>query len=495
MQRMNVMQFYKRFALLALAAALQILSLSPLNLYWLAFVFAVPLFFILEKEKRLWALLLGFFAYRFLTMSGVVYFVLDPIMFTASIAIFLGFPLSFWLTRKLSDKLAFLLAPVFWTFWDYLSARYTALPDFLMMAGNALGDSPFLGLASFWGITSLTFFVLLVNLLVFRAARSWRENRNPALISAAGVITILLAAWLTSSALLRENRESYELRQRSAGVILVSQKNGWDDTFRNPNLNKADLERLIAEHLNDLKKRLEGMDFDLLVLPEAMIDLVQPDYDTNAFLMAGYGNLARDLGKNLAGNATVIEDGKRRNAIFFFNQKGEVIDVFYKKYLAITGEYWPFGNWRPFYFNWVLKTNPGEFDDYAIFKPENNFVRGETKVVRVQDLPAGEAGLVLAPSICIEVHYPAEMRKRVDLGANAILNTSSNLWAPDPGVGQYVKLTNKLRRIESVWLKTPILVNGRKEPPMIVLPDGEIRGPDSRIETGDYEILPVELKF
>jgi hypothetical protein len=87
------------------------------------------------------------------------------------------------------------------------------------------------------------------------------------------------------------------------------------------------------------------------------------------------------------------------------------------------------------------------------------------------------------------------MRKRVDLGAAAILNTSSNFWAPVAGLEQYLALTDNLRRIESVWLRTPILVNGRKEPPSLVLPDGEIRGPNSGMEIGDYQILPVELKF
>lgn len=484
---MGLMASYKRFALVILAAALQIFSLSPLNFHWLAFVFAVPLLLILQKEKRLWMVLLGFFVYRIIAMTGIVYFVFDPIMFTASTAIFLGFPLTFWLLQKFNGKVALLLTPFSWAFWDYLSGRYTALPNFVMIAGNALGDSPFLGLASFWGVVSLTFFVLLVNLFIFLAMQNWRDSRKLARISAAAALTVLLAGWLTSLAALRENRMNYESHQKNAAVLLVSQKNGWDDVFRNPNLNQADTERLIAEYLNDLKSRLEGVDFDLLVLPEAMIDL-EPSYENNALLMAGYGNLARSLEKNLAANATLIQDGRRRNTVLFFGGNGGLIDVFYKKYLAITGEYWPFGDWRPFYFNLLLKTDPGKYDDYAIFKPENSYARGETKTVSVD-------GLTLAPSICIEIHYPAEMRKRVNLGANVILNTSSNLWAPDPGVGQYVQLTNNLRRIESVWLKTPILVNGVKEPPSIILPDGKIRGADSRIEIGDYQILRTEIKF
>jgi apolipoprotein N-acyltransferase len=490
------MGFYKRFGILALAAILQIISLASSNLYWLVFVFAVPLFFFLKKEKRLYWALLGFSLYRFFAMTGVAYFVFDPIMFVASVAIFLGFPLSFWLVKKFwSERGAFLLAPFFWTFWDYVSARYTALPNFVMAAGNALGNSPFLGLAGVWGIVSLTFFALLLNLLIFLALQNLIQNPRGDMkitaISAAGIITILLAGWLTSLTVLWDNRKNYELRPGRAKVVLVSQKNGWDDDFANKNLSPAEAERLIAERFYDLKSRLAQMDFDFLVLPEAMIDL-KPSSEATALLTAAYGNLARDLGKNLAANATLIQNDKRRNTLLFFADSGDLVDVFYKKYLAITGEYWPFGNWRPFYFNWLLKIEPGKYDDYAIFNPKNSFAPGETKVVRVK-LPSGN--LALAPSICIEIHYPAEMRRRVNLGASAILNTSSNLWAPLWGLDRYLTLTNNLRRIEAVWLKTPILVNGRREPPAIILPDGEVTYPDSGTETGDYQILAVKLKF
>ncbi len=503
---MVAMESYKRFAFVILAAALQIFSLSQLNLYPLAFVFAVPLLFFLEKEKRLWMALIGFFAYRVIAMTGTVYFVFDPIMFTASTAILLGFPLTFWFTKKISgERLAFLITPISWTFWDYLSARYTALPNFVMTAGNALGNSPFLGIASLWGIVSLTFFALLVNLFIFLALTNSRHDRKLAQISAAAALILLAAGWLTSLAALRENRKNYEARTRSASVALISEKESVDDIFRRRKLNPLELEQRLNEVLDDVKNNLEGKDFDLLVLPDSMFDV---DYDTTAdaealskfritssgVIISGYRNLARRLGKNLAASAVVFADNKRYNSILFFNGNGELIDVFYKKYLAITGEYWPFGNWRPFYFNWALKANPEEYFDYAIFKPENNYSSGETKAVRV-GLPAQAGDIVFAPAICIEIHYPAEMRKRVALGANVILDTSSNLWAPIPGLDQYLTLTDNLRRIESVWLKVPILVNGRKEPPSIILPDGKIAGTDSRIEIGDYQILQVGLNY
>lgn len=493
------MELYKLFALLILAAALQILSLSPLNLYWLAFVFVVPILFLLEREKRLWAALIGFFIYRIIAMTGIVYFVFDPIMFAASTIILLGFPLTFWFVKKIwNEKLAFLLTPIYWTFWDYLSSRYTALPNFVMIAGNSLGNSPFLGLASFWGVVSLTFFVLLVNLFTFLAIQYWRKNRQLALIAAAAAFMTLMAGWLISLAVLRENRYNYETRPGNTEVILVSQKEGLDYIFRKE-LNEPELELRVNRVLNDLKSNLKEKNFDLLVLPDLMFDVAYDiTADSEAFskfgittsgvIISGYRKFAQDIGKNLAASAIVFTGGKKYNTFLFFDKNGTLTDVFYKKYLAITGEYWPFGNWRPFYFNWPLKADPEKYYDYAIFNPDNNYSSGKTKIIQVGEI-------ILAPSICIEIHYPAEMRRRVAMGASAILNTSSNLWAPIPGLDQYLRITDNLRRIESVWLKTPILVNGRKEPPSIVLPDGSIKRPNSKAEIGDYQIMPVKVKF
>ena len=127
------------------------------------------------------------------------------------------------------------------------------------------------------------------------------------------------------------------------------------------------------------------------------------------------------------------------------------------------------------------------YRNYAVFDPSKNFSSGETKSVQLGDL-------VIAPAICLEIHYPNEIKKQLGTEGNIILNTSSNMWV-SVGLKQYLDLTNNLRRIESVWLKTPITVNGRQKPPGLVTPDGKIIGSDFEAKDRNYNIFIVDVKI
>ena len=83
-------KFWLAIGLILAAAVLEILAFPPLNWYWLSFIFAVPLFFFLAEENRLWRLLGGFFIFRLVFGLGTAYFLIEPILFFSSILIFLG---------------------------------------------------------------------------------------------------------------------------------------------------------------------------------------------------------------------------------------------------------------------------------------------------------------------------------------------------------------------------------------------------------------------
>ncbi len=497
----------KSAILIFLAVALEILSFPPFNYYWLSFVFAVPLFIFLRKERRLVYLLIGFFIYRILASLGIVYFVFDPIMFFTSALIFLGLPLSFYLIGKLRKELAFLSLLILWPFWDQLEAYYTALPGFIMVVGNALGQSPFLGLASFGGLTTLTVFAIFVNLAVFFGFYywKWKPDKRRFIFASTGLVLFLLLGWQSSQFLLKENKENYFSRQNAKRIALVSDNGYFDEIFTNKNFNSQQLtvamDWALGLVLNDLKNK----EFDIAILPEAMIDV---DFDksvneeaflkfkiaNSGILISKYGELAAKLNRSLVAGITSVQEGKRYNTLLFFDGNGELVDIFNKKFLTMTGEYWPFGDWRPFYFDWGLKliskSDPQiaeRYRNYAVFNPSKNFSPGETKSVQLGDL-------VIAPAICLEIHYPNEIKKRLGTDGNMILNTSSNMWV-SVGLKQYLNLTNNLRRIESVWLKTPITVNGRQESPALITPDGKTISSDFETNGKNYNIFIVDVRI
>ena len=146
-----------------------ILAIFSFNTAWnfLILVALAPLFWFLIQEQKIWKLLAGTALFRLIFKLGTIYFVIDPILYFLSILIFLGLPISFYLIRRYwSSELAAPLLPILWIFWDYIEAQYAALPMTITMAGNALGNSPFLGLAKFDGIIGLTLFVALVNIFI-----------------------------------------------------------------------------------------------------------------------------------------------------------------------------------------------------------------------------------------------------------------------------------------------------------------------------------------
>ncbi len=497
--------FSRAAFLLSSAAILEIIASPPFNLYWLIFIFVVPLFIFLEKERNLFHLLLGLLSYRFLASLGITYFVFDPFLFLASILIFSGLPLSFYFIKRLVNKnVAFLSLIILWPFWELLEARYTALPNFAMTTGSALGPSIFLGLAAFGGLPTLIIFIIIINLLIFGIY--WQiKNKKLIKLLIVTLMIILAAGALVSQLLLNKNAAEYQSLKNIKRLALISENGYYDRIFKTKILTPEQLSQTIDEALtplfNDLKS--QDKDFDIVVLPESMIDLDlrnttnRAAFDkfkisNNGVLITKYGELAKKLNKGLVANIISVQDAKRYNTILFFNRHGELVDIFNKKNLVISGEYWPFGNWRPFYFYWMKYFDPQlyhQYQEYPFFNPSKSFSRGTTRTAQLDDL-------IFATAECSEIHYPDEMRARVKLGGQLILNLSSNLWLPEGEfLNQYLRLSDNLRRIESAWLKVPVASNGRRTWTTFATPDGKITSAGYISSGKNYNIFIIGVKY
>ena len=484
-------KFWLAIGLILAAAVLEILAFPPLNWYWLSFIFAVPLFFFLAEENRLWRLLGGFFIFRLVFGLGTAYFLIEPILFFSSILIFLGLPLSFYLIAKYSRRLALASLIILWPVFEFLEARYTALPNFIVEIGNALGSSPFLGLARWGGLAGLTVFCIGINLLLFFLVREILKkedkNKKNIIILTSLVFVILFSGLVISKIFLKQNHREYEALAGSKRVALVTDDGRLDEIFKKKELDEKKLEIEIIKAgemiLKKLKELKTDSDFSLVILPEGLFDVIYDKtidreakdnfkIDNDGILIKAYRNMAINLEVDLVANVISRQDGRPYNTLLFFDSQGKLVDVFNKEKLTITGEYWPFGQWRPFYFNSLLdpKKNKEYYRDKenAVFNPANNLYRGESKIISLEDIN-------LAPAICLEIHYPGLVKKRVEMGADMIINISSSIWINN-GLEKYLALTDNLKKIEAVWLKKPILSTGRKENAVIITPDGKEAG-------------------
>ncbi len=459
-----------------LSAILGILAFLPLGYFWLAgFVFLAPFFVFLVRENNFWRLIAGAIIFRLIIMSGAVYYTLEPIAWGSSILIFLclaGFVFLLkrgWLvsdTKKQNFRKLILLSslPFLWTFFDHLQARYSPLPSYIMTAGNSLGSSPFLGLGIF-GPAGLTFFAALINVLIAAIIVLNIKKINFAAIVAA--IALLFGGLLISQFELRKNAQNYAELENSLKIAVVSANEKFD----------------AQSSLGALGNELAGKgEIDLLILPEDILN--------NAGNADFYQNLAKKLNISLISALDTVSEEKRYNSSLLIDNQGEIIGIHNKSRLTFIGEYWPFKNWRPFYLNWLKKNNP-EIGDYVVFNPDNPYGYGEKNLLTIR---RQSASIDFASLICLEIHYPADLKKYKKMGAKFFINQTSNRWA-DIGLKHLLYLTNNLRKIESVWLKTPIIFSGVKDFAGFVMPDGKTNLIDFESKNKNYGLFAGEIRY
>jgi len=499
------------------SAILGILAFFPFNFsYIFGFVFLAPLFIFIFQEKKFWRLILGIFIFKIILSTVTLYFAFEPYGFLLSIFVFLGLAIAVFLIKRLLSRFAkpsivnsqwsiVLLLPFLWIFFENLQAGYSFLPVYLGTVGNIFGNSPFLGLAAVAGLNTLSFFAVLINILIALAIFNFKKLSYKSNFAVIVIVIIIVAAgWQISQIKLQQNSNFYGNRPNALKVGLISNNEKFDEEFL---IFKSDIftdeekelaSLMIDEKLNLLRADLRDKKLDLLILPEDMIDIeVWNDADKEAqekfgisnagILIKAYRNLAKELNTYLVATLTTIQDNKRYNSTLLFNSEGELVDIYSKSHLTIGGEYWPFDNWRPFYYDWLKKIMPKLDTENAIFNPAYQYTPGNKKLLKNENLS-------FASLICIEVHYPYEVKAFKNLGAQFISHTSSNRWIAI-GLKNYLYLTDNLRKIEAVWLKIPILINGRYEGAGVITPAGKINVIDFESPSKNYGLFTGEIKY
>ena len=463
-----------------LSAILGILAFLPVNFYPAGFVWLAPLFIFFLKEKSFWRLVLGVVLFRLIFSLGTVYFTLEPILWISSILIFLGLPASIFLVKKFTGLPTLIFLPFLWTFFDHLEANYSLLPTSIMTAGNALGSSPFAGLAGLGGLISLTFFAALINaLIVFlifppEVGPPWAEkikslNFKFFTLYSFFIIAVVFSAWRISEFQLKKNATVYNNLENSFKIAVFS---------ANENLN--------VQFFDEIQNKLTGGEkFDLIVFPENVLG--------KSFGIDFYQDLAKKLNTNFIATFNTFRNGKKYNSSVLFNKKGEVVDISDKNRLTFAGEYWPFGGWTPSYIKWLGKTNPN-IQDYAVFDIQNFYSRGERKIMTMKYREGDKKTVKFASLICLEIYYPNDLKELKKAGVQFIINPTSNRWL-DIGLKHFLYLTNNLRKIEAIWLKTPIISSGVRDFAGIILPDGQTRLVDYQTSDKNYGVFFGEIRY
>ena len=443
-----------------LSAILGIIAFLPFNFWPISFIFLVPLFIFFLKEEDFWRLILGAFIFKFIFYLGTVYYTLEPITWIASILIFFGLPISIYFLKLLFNKIkihrlvnsstALLISlPFLWTLFDHLTARYSFLPTYIITAGNTLGSSPFIGLAAIGGLILMTFFIASINTLI----TFWKFRVFGIFI----IIAILIASWQISEITIQKKFTNYRSLKNSLKIAVVSSNRKFSDIY-------------------SLEKELTGKETDLIIFPE----------DDTFWSLPLTQNLSKKINTNIAATFDTFQNEKRYNSTVLLDKNGEIIDIYNKNRLTFIGEYWPLGDWRPFFFNWLKKTN-SQTQDYVVFNPENPYYRGEKKILEINSIK-------FASLICLETHYPNDLKKYKKMGVKFFINPSSNRWI-DLGTRHFLYLNTNLRKILSVWLETPIVASGVEDFAGIITPDGKANLINYDSQDKNYAVFFGEIRY
>lgn len=466
------MKAYRRILLLLLpllSASLAFFVFPPVNIYPLAFLMLAPLFIFLVLENNFWLLMAGGFLFRFLYGYILTNYIFEPVLYLQSIFIFLGLPLAVYFLKKLGlfHPLGFWITALLYLLIDYLEANYTLVPAFVIQIGNALGMSPFVGLARLGQLWALGFFVVFLNaimakiILDFVAKKFFWKSMAWRLAVWLAVIGIGL---LLSQFFLNHNRELYAGGSEELNFISVSTNEVFDADKSKISASISGLQKTFQEKFRDDK-------IDLVIFPEGLFEVetseIRRDIDLDLFR-----DFAKGLRAALLVNFSMNRNSGRYNTNLLIDRNGLVLSEYDKQDLVFGGEYWP---------DWIEKLS-GYKSRYEI---------GDGSPILVLN------GKKFAVPICFESQNPGRMAEFKNAGADFLINSSSNKWISRfgaNGLRRYLGETLSLRRIYAVWLQRPIIISGRLDYAGIILPDGNLETLDFDNQEG-YTFYKGRLKL
>lgn len=416
---------------LVVAGAMQTLTFSPFNWWWLG-PLSITLILLcclpLAPGKLFragWLTGLGLFgtgaSWVYISISehgntSIPISILLTVLFVAGLALFHG--LAFWAWGKLAKASAIrrlILFPAVWVLADWVRGwLLTGFP--WLYLGTAQVDGPMGGFAPVVGVHGVTLWVTVTGAAIVAC---WWLVRNIRYTSATLVAVVALLPWVTGPALasaswttLDEDPTTFASMQGN-----IPQQIKWDPDF---------LRDQIVAYLGLTE---DHWDKDLILWPETAIPITQDQA----------GKVIEHIDEELGENSTLItgipwygfseriEDFTFHNSIMAI---GNGDGIYHKQKLVPFGEYVPLQQW--------LRGLIGFFD-----LPMSSFSRGPAN-----QPPLNANGIRIMPFVCYEVAYPdfvAANARNTDM----LLTVSNDGWFGDSiGPLQHLQIA-RMRALET----------------------------------------------
>jgi apolipoprotein N-acyltransferase len=271
---------------------------------------------------------------------------------------------------------------------------------------------PIIQIYDLFGMYSLSFLIVLVNVTLTRTLKRLRESYPLPVLEiftclALLILTISYGLWKIGI----EDKKIADAPKIKVGIVQAN----FDFFEKN-----EDNEDAISERHRSMSQSLDST--DLIIWPETAVQVwiplssdslsddgksIVPQVDGTYFMVGG---LSYSIDKVSPDGAISDEDINQFNTAFLTDPQGKILGRYHKIKLLLFGEYLPFSKYIPS----LKKLSPATGD----FIPGSELNLFEIK----------EKGVRIAPLICYEDIIPSFSRRFVDDGANLIVNLTNDAW-------------------------------------------------------------------
>ncbi|MCX7770697.1 MAG: apolipoprotein N-acyltransferase [Proteobacteria bacterium] len=405
--------FFKNLFLILLSAIILMLATPPFTYFFCAY-FTLPIvLLIITKSNRpaLYGFLYGFF-YNSLSMYWITYVLSKygnlPYFISFFLFLLLVAYLSlyqcifFFLFKKYNHKFKPYINPVIYSFlWvilEVIRSKFLTGFPWMLIAYTQYNFPPVIQIVSKFGIYSLSFLIVFVNLSIYLLFTRERLKYLPTVFS----LIIIVSLYLWGSKNIDSIKKEFQSR-RKLNVLLVQgnidQSQKWEKDLQ---------KNILLKHLKMTRDNIDK-ETDLVVWSETAMPLIfGADKEITEFFRKESADIEVPIISGFVGYKWDDRGNpKLTNSAGIF-YKGDLVDKYDKVHLVPFGEYVPLQK--------IL------FFVNKLVSAAGDFIAGDTiKTCNFRDVSYGVM-------ICYESIFPEISKEFVNKGANVLVNITNDAW-------------------------------------------------------------------
>jgi len=390
----------KDLFLCCLSGILLILSFPNFNLWILAWLGFVPLFFALENKSKPKAFLLAYFTGVIFWLAIIYWLIHVTLVGMIILALYLALYFGIFgliITRHPDTQISrhqLLLVPSAWVLLEYLRAHLLTGFPWALLGYSQYLNLPVIQIADITGAFGVSFLVMMVNVTIYSIVRQKPKYLLP-----------MLCIFFTLVYGYYKLHQTPNTKHQTPIKISVIQGNIPQELKWDPQAKDFIIDKYIAISREALKDKP-----DLIIWPEAAMPVV---LEEEPLYYEKVSSLAKQSHTPLILGAVTLRDSLYYNSAILVSPEGELSKRYDKLHLVPFGEYIP------------LRSTLGFLEAIV---PIGDFARGKEYTTFKLQAPSSKLQARFSVLICFEDLFPELSREFSKRGADFLVNITNDAW-------------------------------------------------------------------